>query len=191
MVLLQSNHLHLHGYYLNHQLRIETFPAEPILPKKTCIAFWTSREAFCSTPRVHTWIWQSTPFVVSLIFWLIGNIAHNLFITRGCPPRREHDPSVSRNGVRVIAWPRLSCFGAKEESAFQCCPVWARRTSSFQKQRRLWDSHWGRSPRNHPEISAAPRRVQCIAKACHEMFINNTYEHKSKYPVSKQGFQNT
>lgn len=30
----------------------------------------------------------------------------------------EPDMSSSRNGVRVIVWPRLSCFGAKEESAF-------------------------------------------------------------------------
>lgn len=112
------NHLHLHGYYLKHQLRIETSPAELVLPQKHLHRLLDFPEGFLfytQGPNLD----QTVSAVCSLTDVLVDqNLAHNLFITRGSPPRREHDPSSSRIGVRVIVWPRLSCFGAKEESAF-------------------------------------------------------------------------
>ncbi|XP_007906745.1 GDP-D-glucose phosphorylase 1 [Callorhinchus milii] len=45
-------------------------------------------------------------------------LAHNLFVTRGCPLGAEAEDQGSRDGVRVLLWPRKSCFGVKEESAF-------------------------------------------------------------------------
>ncbi|XP_073688349.1 GDP-D-glucose phosphorylase 1 [Garra rufa] len=112
------NHLHLHGYYLNHQLRIETSPAEPILPKKHLYCLLDFPVGFLFYTQSST-LDLIVNAVCSLTDIMVDrNIAHNLFITRGCPPLSERDTSLSRNGVRVIVWPRQSSFGAKEESAF-------------------------------------------------------------------------
>ncbi|KAL6106980.1 gdpgp1 [Pungitius sinensis] len=115
------NHLHLHGYYLQHQLKIESTPVKPLVPEKgfyglldfpAGFLFYTESERVAEVAEA---ICQVTNFLVD------GNIAHNLFLTRGCPPcertqsEKEH---CSRKGVRVAVWPRASCFGAKEESAF-------------------------------------------------------------------------
>ncbi|KAM7414310.1 hypothetical protein PAMA_019229 [Pampus argenteus] len=115
------NHLHLHGYYLDHELKIESMPVKPLLPEKgfyrlmdfpAGFLFYTDSE---SVEEVARAICQVTDFLVD------GNIAHNLFLTRGCAPcdrmQGEKDRS-SRKGVRIAIWPRISCFGAKEESAF-------------------------------------------------------------------------
>lgn len=112
------NHLHLHAYYLNHRMRLETSPTQLIHPKNnlyrlmdfpTGFLFYTQGPDLTLTVNA---VCQLTDIMVD------KNIAHNLFITRGCPPSKEGDPSSARNGVRVVIWPRLSCFGAKEESAF-------------------------------------------------------------------------
>ncbi|XP_051545737.1 GDP-D-glucose phosphorylase 1 [Myxocyprinus asiaticus] len=112
------NHLHLHGYYLNYQLRIESSPSELILPENNlyCLVDFPAGFLFYTQG-------PDLDLTVSAICKLADimvdkNIAHNLFITRGCPPNRPVDPFNARKGVRVIVWPRLSCFGAKEESAF-------------------------------------------------------------------------
>lgn len=112
------NHLHLHGYYLEHQLRLESSPAELIHPQNnlyrlvdfpTGFLFYTQGPDLTLTVNA---VCKLTDIMVD------KNIAHNLFITRGCPPNKAGDPFSARNGVRVVIWPRLSCFGAKEESAF-------------------------------------------------------------------------
>ncbi|XP_067293353.1 GDP-D-glucose phosphorylase 1 [Pseudorasbora parva] len=112
------NHLHLHGYYLKHQMRIETSPAELVLPQKHLYRLLDFPAGFLFYTQGSN-LDQTVKAVCNLTDILVDrNIAHNLFITRGCPPQRDCDPSSSRIGVRVIIWPRLSCFGAKEESAF-------------------------------------------------------------------------
>ncbi|XP_049929112.1 GDP-D-glucose phosphorylase 1 isoform X1 [Epinephelus moara] len=115
------NHLHLHGYYLDHELKLESMPVKPLVPEKgfyhlldfpAGFLFYTESEG---VEKVAGAICQVTDFLVD------RNIAHNLFLTRGCPPcdrmQNEKDHS-SRKGVRIAVWPRASCFGAKEESAF-------------------------------------------------------------------------
>lgn len=115
------NHLHLHGYYLNHELKMESMPVKPVAPEKGFyrmldfpggLLFYTESEQVKEVARA---ISRVTDFLVE------ANIAHNLFFTRGCPPC-ESKPSekdqCSRKGVRIAIWPRKSCFGAKEESAF-------------------------------------------------------------------------
>lgn len=114
------NHLHLHGYYLDHKLEIESMPVKPLVPEKgfyrlldfpAGFLFYTESE---QVEKVAGAIRQVTDFLVD------GNIAHNLFLTRGCPPceRRQNEKDHrSRKGVRIAVWPRASCFGAKEESA--------------------------------------------------------------------------
>ncbi|XP_061578561.1 GDP-D-glucose phosphorylase 1 [Cololabis saira] len=115
------NHLHLHGYYLDHKLKIESMQVKPLIPEKGLyriqvfprgFLFYTESE---DVDNVAKAICQCTDFLVN------EDIAHNLFMTRGCPPcrrfRRKND-NILRNGVRIAIWPRTSCFGAKEESAF-------------------------------------------------------------------------
>lgn len=115
------NHLHLHGYYLDHELQIESMAVKPLVPEKGFYSlldfpggflFYTESERVEEAART---ICQVTDFLVD------SNIAHNVFLTRGCPPcnrvQNEKDPR-QRKGVRVTVWPRVSCFGAKEESSF-------------------------------------------------------------------------
>lgn len=115
------NHLHLHGYYLNHELKIESKPAEPLVPEKGFyhfpdfpggFLFYTESEGVEDISRT---ICEVTDFLVS------NNIAHNVFLTRGHPPcdhTQIEESHQSRNGVRIVVWPRMSCLGAKELSAF-------------------------------------------------------------------------
>lgn len=115
------NHLHLHGYYLDHHLKIESMPVKPLVPEKgfhrmldfpAGFLFYTESE---EVEKVAKAICQVTDFLVDT------NTAHNLFLTRGCPPcghTKSEKDRCSRKGVRIAVWPRLSCFGAKEESAF-------------------------------------------------------------------------
>lgn len=115
------NHLHLHGYYLEHELKIESMHVKPLVPEKgfyhlmdfpAGFLFYTESDR---VELVAKAISQITDFLVA------GNIAHNVFLTRGCPPcdpiHREKNYN-SRKGVRIAIWPRISSFGAKEESAF-------------------------------------------------------------------------
>ncbi|KAM4572968.1 GDP-D-glucose phosphorylase 1 isoform 2-T2 [Odontesthes bonariensis] len=115
------NHLHLHGYYLDHELTIESMPVKPVVSEKgfyrmqdfpAGFLFYTESD---EVEKVARTICQVTDFLVD------DNIAHNLFLTRGCPPcgciQSKKDRCL-RNGVRIAIWPRTACFGAKEESAF-------------------------------------------------------------------------
>ncbi|XP_068595903.1 GDP-D-glucose phosphorylase 1 [Brachionichthys hirsutus] len=115
------NHLHLHGYYLDHELKIESLPAKLLVPEKGFYSllgfpggflFYTDSE---SVDKVAKAVCQVTDFLVA------RNIAHNLFFTRGRPPcdliQKEED-HLSGKGVRIAVWPRVSIFGTKEESAF-------------------------------------------------------------------------
>lgn len=114
------NHLHLHGYYLNHELKIESMPVKPLDPDRgfyrlldfpAGFLFYTEAE---DVRKVSKAICEVTDFLVD------GNIAHNLFVTRGCQPCGSKQNKVDcclRNGVRIAVWPRIFCFGAKEESA--------------------------------------------------------------------------
>ncbi|XP_029991436.1 GDP-D-glucose phosphorylase 1 [Sphaeramia orbicularis] len=115
------NHLHLHGYYLDHELKLESVPVKPLVLAKhfyrvmdfpAGFLFYTEPE---SVEKVAKAICEVTDFLVE------RDIAHNLFLTRGCSPcdhiQSEEDASL-RKGVRIVVWPRKSCFGAKEESAF-------------------------------------------------------------------------
>lgn len=116
------NHLHLHGYYLNYELKIESKPALPLVPEKGVYRFpdfpggfliYTRSEGVADAARS---IFEVTDFLVS------NNVAHNMFITRGCPPLPDHawieESDQSRNGVRIVVWPRKSYLSAKELCAF-------------------------------------------------------------------------
>ncbi|KAJ1180072.1 hypothetical protein NDU88_005296 [Pleurodeles waltl] len=112
------NHLHLHGFYLNYKLFIETACTEALCPGKSFHAlsdfpapgflFYTDGKDL--QELAHN-IHKVTNYLVA------QNIAHNLFLTRGSEPGHPVYP-VSEGGTRIIIWPRKSGFGAKEETAF-------------------------------------------------------------------------
>ncbi|XP_066448855.1 GDP-D-glucose phosphorylase 1 isoform X2 [Eleutherodactylus coqui] len=112
------NHLHLHGYYLDEELLIESAPSKPLCPHINFhqlthfpapgFFFYTDGKDMTSVSRR---ICRVTDYFVT------RNIAHNLFMTRGCDPAKSGCLE-SREGIRVVIWARQSCFGAKEESAF-------------------------------------------------------------------------
>lgn len=119
--LASVNHLHLHGYYLDQELMIESAPAKPLLPEKGFYRLSHFPEGFLfyaesdGVEAVARAICEVTDFLVD------GNIAHNMFITRGCPPcegPRSGEDHLSRRGVRIVIWPRMSCFGSDGEPSF-------------------------------------------------------------------------
>lgn len=118
--LASVNHLHLHGYYLDHRLPVEGAPSETLDPgghlhllqavPAPGFLFYTSgpgRDLEALVSRVC----QATDYLTD------HEIAHNLFVTRGAPPGKA-SPSSALMGVRVILWARKSSFGIKEGEAF-------------------------------------------------------------------------
>ncbi|KAM3924335.1 GDP-D-glucose phosphorylase 1 isoform 1-T2 [Leptodactylus fuscus] len=112
------NHLHLHGFYLDEELLIESAQCKPLCPDINFhqlshfpapgFIFYTDGKNLLSVSQK---ICQVTDYFVN------RNIAHNVFITRGSN-LSSSSCLESREGIRVVIWARQSCFGAKEESAF-------------------------------------------------------------------------
>ncbi|KAM4035827.1 GDP-D-glucose phosphorylase 1 isoform 1-T2 [Anomaloglossus baeobatrachus] len=110
------NHLHLHGFYLDEELLIESVQNKPLCPQINFYQltnfpapgffFYTEGKDLVS---VSQRICQVTDYFVN------RNIAHNMFMTRGSNPAST---TCQREGIRVVIWARKSCFGAKEEAAF-------------------------------------------------------------------------
>ncbi|XP_061451875.1 GDP-D-glucose phosphorylase 1 [Rhineura floridana] len=112
------NHLHLHGFYLNWELLVESAPCKPLLPEANLYVleevpapgFLFYSEGRHMEELAHQ-ICQVTNYLIK------KEIAHNLFVTRGAIPEGPIN-SAARPGIRIIVWARKSCFGTKEESAF-------------------------------------------------------------------------
>ncbi|XP_066491397.1 GDP-D-glucose phosphorylase 1 [Tiliqua scincoides] len=112
------NHLHLHGFYLDWELLVETAPCKPLLPGRH---FHLLQEGpapaflFYSQGRRTAELARS---VCRLTDHLVRReVAHNLFVTRGAAPEGPLR-SRARPGIRVLLWARRPCFGVKEEAAF-------------------------------------------------------------------------
>lgn len=115
------NHLHLHGYYLKHELQIESKLTQPLLPEKGFYRFPDFPGGFLFYTESDGVVDISRTICDVTDFLLDNNVAHNVFLTRGHPPCDQAQSEESRqlrNGVRVVVWPRTPCFGAKEPSAF-------------------------------------------------------------------------
>lgn len=118
--LASVNHLHLHGYYLDHRLPVEGAPSETLDPgghlhllqavPAPGFLFYTSGPGPDLEALVSR-VCQATDYLTD------HEIAHNLFVTRGAPPGKAL-PSSALMGVRVILWARKSSFGIKEGEAF-------------------------------------------------------------------------
>ncbi|XP_068128583.1 GDP-D-glucose phosphorylase 1 [Hyperolius riggenbachi] len=112
------NHLHLHGFYLDEELLIESTSSTPLY-SEMCLYLLTDFPApgflFYTDGKDLVSVSQRTCRVTDYL--MARNIAHNVFITRGHDPGNV-DCIESREGIRIVIWPRKSCFGSKEESAF-------------------------------------------------------------------------
>ncbi|XP_053573667.1 GDP-D-glucose phosphorylase 1 [Bombina bombina] len=112
------NHLHLHGFYLNQELLIESSESKPLCPKinfHQLTNFPAPGFLFYTNGKDLHSVAQRVCKVTN--YFVAKNIAHNVFATRGREPGNIGS-SECREGIRVIIWARKSCFGAKEESAF-------------------------------------------------------------------------
>ncbi|KAM4826197.1 GDP-D-glucose phosphorylase 1 isoform 1-T3 [Thomomys bottae] len=118
--LASVNHLHLHGYYLDHRLPVEQAPSVPLDPLGRL-------HLLQALPAPGFLFYAGSPgpdleAVVGRVcratdYLSEREIAHNVFVTRGAAPG-ERSPSSALTGLRVILWPRKSSFGVKEGEAF-------------------------------------------------------------------------
>ncbi|KAG8145281.1 hypothetical protein E2320_013629 [Naja naja] len=113
------NHLHLHGFYLDWELWVESAPGEPLLPEA---GLYLLREAPAPAFLFYCDDVAQVELLAHQIARVTGHltqqeIAHNLFATRGAAPEGPLG-SRARPGIRVLLWARKGCFGTKEESAF-------------------------------------------------------------------------
>lgn len=116
------NHLHLHGFYLRHRLEVEWAPTEPLgvngagpLVHRLC-GHYTRALVLYSDGGDYEEVADTLLAIIHLL--LDRSVAHNLLLTRGCALGPQPPDPDSRDGVRLILWPRRSCFGAKDGSAF-------------------------------------------------------------------------
>ncbi|XP_052766032.1 GDP-D-glucose phosphorylase 1-like isoform X2 [Mya arenaria] len=114
------NHLHLHAYYLNHELFIEHTPVNNL---KGPLYELTSMPGHGYALQLHgtdhvtlsRWVFQITDYFQK------KEVAHNMFMTRGSV---FGDPQGSTNRtVRVFIWPRKKFIGLKDEAAFNVALV--------------------------------------------------------------------
>lgn len=112
------NHLHLHGFYLDEELVIESMSCKALCPD---INFYLLDDfpapGFCFYTDGKDLVSVAQRVCGATDYFVDRNIAHNIFITRGCDPGHAGWPR-SKEGIRVVIWARKSCFGSKEESAF-------------------------------------------------------------------------
>lgn len=114
------NHLHFHLYYQSHRLPVQTAGLQHV-----------KRNLFIMTEETYpapAWVWlldisditqisETAENVVKLTYWLSKqDIAHNLFITRGCSPAGE--TSSSGEYIRIIVWARETVRGVKDAGQF-------------------------------------------------------------------------
>ncbi|XP_063170223.1 GDP-D-glucose phosphorylase 1 [Candoia aspera] len=113
------NHLHLHGFYLNWELMVESAPCRPLLPEAGLhLLQEVPAPGFLFYSDDGQQLGLLTRRITRVTQYLSQReIAHNLFATRGAAPEAPMD-SGARPGIRIILWARKACFGTKEESAF-------------------------------------------------------------------------
>ncbi|XP_028905687.1 GDP-D-glucose phosphorylase 1 [Ornithorhynchus anatinus] len=112
------NHLHLHGYYLARPLPVETAASEPLDPRGRMHLLRGGPAPgflfFAEGPDLGPAVRGVCRVAAHLAE---GEIAHNLFVTRGAPPGDPPAPGAPA-GLRFVLWPRRAGFGVKEGAAF-------------------------------------------------------------------------
>ncbi|XP_061174399.1 GDP-D-glucose phosphorylase 1-like [Saccostrea echinata] len=112
------NHLHLHAYYLEHDLYVENCPVTHLkgplyeLNVMPCPGFAFQLHK-STTEDLSRDIYKVTQYLSE------HEIAHNMFLTYG----ESFDSQSSVPTVRVYLWPRKKFIGIKEEAAFNVAVV--------------------------------------------------------------------
>ncbi|XP_072201313.1 GDP-D-glucose phosphorylase 1 [Excalfactoria chinensis] len=112
------NHLHMHGFYLDHPLLVETAPAEPLSPARglhlllrvpaPALLFYTAGSGLAELARDAC---GAAGRLLAL------GLAYNVFVTRGAPPEGSAGPGPGA-GLRLLLWPRRPRFEPEEDAAF-------------------------------------------------------------------------
>ncbi|KAH8028284.1 hypothetical protein HPB51_014940 [Rhipicephalus microplus] len=108
------NHHHFHLYYLQHRLYIETARVNHLWSECYEIVDYPAKGfAFQVTKDNKEAVVRDVMVLVQML--LKTSTAHNLFVTRGTSFDSD---DAEKSVVRVFLWARKSCYGAKDESAF-------------------------------------------------------------------------
>ncbi|XP_065309045.1 GDP-D-glucose phosphorylase 1 isoform X2 [Dermacentor albipictus] len=111
------NHHHFHLYYLEHRLYIETARVNHLWSECYEIVDYPAKGfVFQVTKDNKETVIQELMILVQML--LNTSTAHNLFVTRGTSFKSDNIDGVEQPVVRVFLWARHSCYGAKDESAF-------------------------------------------------------------------------
>lgn len=110
------NHHHFHIYYLDQRLYVETARVNHLWSQCYELVDYPAKGfAFQVTRGNKESVVRDVMVLVETL--LKSSTAHNLFITRGTSFDAE-DSASGQQAVRVYLWARQSCYGAKDESAF-------------------------------------------------------------------------
>lgn len=110
------NHQHYHLYYLEQRLHLETAPVSRIWGEYHELKDYPAEGFAFQVSKGNKEL--VVRHIMALVHVLLEtSTAHNLFVTRGTAFQDEpHGRRLSV--VRVYLWARKSCYGAKDESAF-------------------------------------------------------------------------
>lgn len=110
------NHHHFHIYYLDQRLFVETAKVGHLWSQCYELVDYPAKGfAFQVTKGNKESVVRDVMVLVEML--LKSSTAHNLFITRGTSFDTQ-DSASGQQAVRVYLWARQSCYGAKDESAF-------------------------------------------------------------------------
>lgn len=110
------NHHHFHIYYLDQRLFVETAKVGHLWSQCYELVDYPAKGfAFQVTKGNKESVVRDVMVLVEML--LKSSTAHNLFITRGTSFDTQ-DAASGQQAVRVYLWARQSCYGAKDESAF-------------------------------------------------------------------------
>ncbi|XP_013806499.2 GDP-D-glucose phosphorylase 1 [Apteryx mantelli] len=111
------NHLHLHGFYLNWPLLVESAPAEPLSPAPGLFflrgvpapgfLFYSQGEGLDALARD---VCRAADRLLD------RGVAYNVLVTRGAPPQGP-GPGGACPGLRVLLWARRAALGAEAQAA--------------------------------------------------------------------------
>ncbi|NXF50585.1 GDPP1 phosphorylase, partial [Oceanites oceanicus] len=109
------NHLHLHAFYLDRPLLVESAPARPLCPRRgLSLLRGVPAPAFLFYAAGPAGLRELARDVCRAAEHLAdAGLAYNVFATRGDPPEGG-----AGRGLRVLLWARRPSFGPKAGSAF-------------------------------------------------------------------------
>ncbi|CAN7937852.1 unnamed protein product [Ixodes hexagonus] len=111
------NHHHYHLYYLEHSLYLEAARVSHIWGEYYELEDYPAEGfAFQVSKGNKGLVVRRIMALVDML--LESSTAHNLFVTRGTAFEEEGLHGKALSVVRIYLWARKSCYGAKDESAF-------------------------------------------------------------------------